>query len=190
MHKFGSTGILTGYIKQLLAAFNLPTVRIYTEKHAKYKADYGVEAPDILETFKIASSSDMPSTSSITYIKDGAFQEYINGQWQLSKIGITTETIGAQRYDRGAFIPNLTKKFQIKNNIYDSYTHEYLGDYLRFMRDFDQIDLMPLYNCFSNRICNAINLNIETPSLPGIFNSADYDLLCTLTDSCSCRCIR
>ena len=36
LHKFGSTGIVTGYIKQLLASFNLPTTRIYTREHEAY----------------------------------------------------------------------------------------------------------------------------------------------------------
>lgn len=47
---------------------------------------------------------------------------------------------------------------QIKNNAYDSYTHEYLGWYLRFFRDYKGIDLMPLYNCFSDNECANLEL--------------------------------
>ena len=56
---------------------------------------------------------------------------------------------------------NQTKNLQIKNTYYDSYTHEYLGDYLRFQRDYNNTDLMPLYNCFSNRIVNNLSLSID-----------------------------
>ena len=32
---------------------------------------------------------------------------------------------------------------------YDSETHKHLGNYLRYLRDHKQIDLMPFYNCFN-----------------------------------------
>ena len=91
-------------------------------------------------------------------------------------------------YDRGAAYLNHTKRLQINNNIYDSYTHEYLGNYLRFLRDYDGLDLMSLYNCFSNRLCSSIaGLNFDINTLNGgsnannpkttfgKFNSADSD---------------
>lgn len=58
---------------------------------------------------------------------------------------------GKLAYLFGDYIPNVTTNLKLENSIYDSYTHEYLGDYLRFIRDFKGVDLMPLYNCFSNK---------------------------------------
>lgn len=55
-------------------------------------------------------------------------------------------------YTFGEKIPNITKNLVINSSIYDSYTHNYLGDYLRFLRDYTGLNLMPLYNCFSNEI--------------------------------------
>ena len=58
-------------------------------------------------------------------------------------------------------IRNYTKNLKIQNNVYDSYTHEYLGDYLRFQRDYRNINLMPLYNCFSNTLCPRLDISFN-----------------------------
>lgn len=56
-------------------------------------------------------------------------------------------------------ILNHTKNLKITTNSYDYYTHEYLGDYLRFQRDYYDIDLMPLYNCFNDRQCDLLDIS-------------------------------
>lgn len=86
----------------------------------------------------------------------------INGQWAL---------IDKPDYYDNKFVANYTRKFQIKNNIYDSYTHNYLGDYLRFLRDYKHINLMPLYNCFSNEMPERLYLELSAST--EVFDSAD-----------------
>lgn len=73
----------------------------------------------------------------------------------------------------GSYIPNVTKNLRVKNNRYDSYTHEYLGDYLRFYRDYHGVDLMPLYNCFSNRVCSNLNLKFDFSDTTISFSDLD-----------------
>ena len=137
MFKFNSDHILTGHIKQVLSSFNLPSYRIYTTAHHKYFVDNGVESPELADGL---------------YIKQGSIREYKDGKWgkDLDHYGYNIKHL------------NHTKNFIIQNNIYDSDTHEYLGDFLRFQRDYLGIDLMPLYNCFSNRVCNNLELSIDT----------------------------
>ena len=150
MFKFNSEHILTGYIKQLLASFNLPKYRIYTRKNAEYFKQYGREHFIVESELPRKDSKYFPEHLRIApYIKDEEIKIYTNGNWQ--KVG------GTYYYNKKE--PNFTKNLEIKNCRYDSYTHEYLGDFLRFQRDYNEIDLMPLYNCFSNRLAN--NLNIE-----------------------------
>lgn len=69
-------------------------------------------------------------------------------------------------------IVNVTKRLEMTSAIYDNYTHEYLGDYLRFVRDYHHVDLMSLYNCFgkkrpsriyyTQKLSNTFTLNIDT----------------------------
>lgn len=62
----------------------------------------------------------------------------------------------------------------VRNSRYDAYTHEYLGDYLRFQRDYNKLNLMPLYNCFSNRICDDLQLNFEQIYLKSTLQKRTY----------------
>lgn len=137
MFKFNSNHIMTGQIKQILNAFNLPSYKVYTAQHYKFFLDNGYESPELSDGL---------------YIKHDLIMEYKNGKWSrdLDTYGYNNKYL------------NFTRSFPIVNNIYDSDTHEYLGDFLRFQRDYLGIDLMPLYNCFSNRICNNLNISIES----------------------------
>lgn len=100
--------------------------------------------------------------SGITYIlNDEVIRQYKNG-------ATTAETF---IYNKE--VPNFTKKLQITSTIYDTYTHEYLGDYLRFLRDYNHIDLMSMYNCFSNNICTNLKLQLTETSPTFIFDTDD-----------------
>ena len=160
MHKFGSTGILTGYIKQLLASFNLPTIKVYSSKQLDYaqaklaatkRLNY-LERYDVVES--LVRDSTQGASYCVPYIKNNKLQIYTNGSWK--DLGADSSAKHVNYYDRGIRLPNQTKTFQIRDNVYDFYTHEYLGDYLRFLRDFDNLNLMPLYNCFSNHLCDNL----------------------------------
>ena len=156
MFKFNDTNILTGYIKEMLASFNLPSYKVYTRQQREHFEETGEELNVIVS--QEASNASEEATEKhpcfVSYIKDGSVQQYVKNKEGNSY----TWKVIADPYLYNIFVPNETKNYVIKNNIYDYYTHEYLGDYLRFIRDFHNVDLMPLYNCFSDHICNNIEL--------------------------------
>lgn len=73
----------------------------------------------------------------------------------------TKESKRVKSYKFNDRITNITKNLVISTNIYDSYTHEYLGEYLRYLRDYMHLDLMSMYNCFSNVSVNNINIKVN-----------------------------
>jgi hypothetical protein len=206
MKTFNNSDLFTGYLKQLLHEFNLPKIKVYTTDHQQYRDTYKTERIDILGTVeatpddKTYSSALSDSTSAVTrnvryfpYIRNGEIQEYVNNEWQNIRENINktvkyrTENTKATtitnatplppyRYVYGDKILNYTKNLKINSNVYDSYTHEYLGDYLRFHRDFLKLNLMPLYNCFSNRACDKLKLQWTIGDSATVrFNSSDPD---------------
>jgi len=185
METFNNTTLFTGYLKQLLQDFNLPKYRIYTKAQQVYKEKYGVERYDVLETETEYYSESYgkiiypKQLRYIPYIKDNRIQECIKGVWyDIGKKG-NVKAEHSRTYTCGERILNYTKNLIIKTNSYDSYTHEYLGDYLRFIRDYKNINLMPLYNCFSNRQCDNLKIKITkkikdtNKTIKMIFDSAD-----------------
>jgi hypothetical protein len=62
-------------------------------------------------------------------------------------------------YSYGEIIPNITRNLELSGPLYDSYTHAYLGDYLRFRRDWSGVDLMSMYNCFGGDVAKNVSIS-------------------------------
>ena len=147
MLKFNSRNILSGYIKQLLYSFYLPTCKVFKNKS---------ECEDYFKDCLNSKTREIIyNTNIIVIIKEfDSFKNYFvkvnlnNGELKL-------EPFKQYRYNH--FYPNLTKKLNLTNDLYDSYTHRYLGEYLRFIKDYFDFNLMSMYNCYDNTIENYNN---------------------------------
>lgn len=127
MYKFNNDNIITGYIKQLLHSFNLPTCKVF-DTVAEFLNYYPPEVRVI-----------------------GIVKNYKNNNsYLLYKEG--NEIKREQVYALNHEYLNVTTNLGLFNGIYDSSCHKYLGDFLRFVRDYINIDLMGMYNCFANEI--------------------------------------
>lgn len=72
---------------------------------------------------------------------------------------------------------NITDTFKVDNLIYDKATHNYLGRYLRFLRDYKNFNLLSMYNCFDGTMLEkkvAFNLLDDTTTINFDINSNEY----------------
>lgn len=151
MLEFDNNHIFTGYLKQLLASFSLPSCKVYTKEFAKYASEHGREDPRIVESFDCRSSTRLPAR--INYLKESELFTYF---YDNNSGKASWKKQANIFYTKDKNIPGLTRKLKSPGTSYDTVTHEYLGDFLRFIRDYYDINLMSLYNCFSNRNCRNI----------------------------------
>lgn len=127
MYKFNNDNIITGYIKQLLHSFNLPTCKVF----------------DTMDEFLNYYPSEVGVMGIVKNYKN-------NNSYLLYKEG--NEIKREQVYALNHEYLNVTTNLGLFNGIYYSSCHKYLGDFLRFVRDYLNIDLMGMYNCFANEI--------------------------------------
>lgn len=138
MLEFNSRTIISGYIKQLLSSVFLPSCKIFRNEE---------ELRDYFSPAQTASVLPSYNEDLIAIIKNYKPNE----DWFVKvKQDLSTEPLMRYRYNH--FYVNLTKKMKLENDLYDSYTHRYLGEYLRFIRDYFDLNLMSMYNCFDSTI--------------------------------------
>lgn len=58
----------------------------------------------------------------------------------------------------GSYKPGVTQKYVSTVNYYDQETHRWLGEYLRYLSNMYDLDLMPLYNCFTYKTTQSFQL--------------------------------
>lgn len=167
MIKFGSNDISVGYIKELLYSFNLPMIDVYKNQRLHPGSKY-IKGDKIYNAKKSDISDDV----------------VLDNTWALS-------------YSYNAKIQNITNNFNNRSLNYDYNTHKYLGKYLRFLRDYKHIDLMNLYNYFSNEYVSNLDISFNNSSNELVtFNSNDsnykyylipicFDRLYTLAIGCN-----
>ena len=184
MFTFDNTHIFTGYIKQLLASIPLPTCRIYTKEFIQYKALHGTEDPRVLATTTLLGKH-RPGAH-VSYVKDNGIYQY---RWGCAKL---PEDVNASSswnkvvpniFEDDKYIVNFTKVLKTSGGLYDAATHEYLGEYLRFLRDYHGVNLMSLYNCFNNQIYNNVYCHIPAPSTIFVEDQNDVQKLIQKTIS-------
>ena len=148
MIKFNSTNIVVGEIKQILNSFNLPSYKVLVDGEPVYIFS---EKNYIYKNQILISKVNKPFPNGFIYnIDDFLYQD---------------------TYYYGQDILNITHNLTIKSRLYDHTTHTTLGNYLRFIRDYQGLDLMSMYNCFNGQSGNNIDITVKTKGI--VFNTSD-----------------
>lgn len=93
---------------------------------------------------------------------------------QLVPFSVTDDYVSFRMYDIAEFeivstitpgtnTPGITQIYTSNSNYYDTMTHRYLGEYLRWLQNMYDLDLMGLYNCFNYEIAENITLRQDVP---------------------------
>lgn len=124
MYKFNNEHVVTGYIQQLLHSINLPKCKIFNNiEDAKNYYD---------------------NNEAVVLVKKA-----YNNEDYLIRIK-NKNVVSKDLYSYNHQYLNITSNMSLFNGVYDSRTHVYLGNYLRFLRDYKNINLMSMYNCYSD----------------------------------------
>lgn len=150
--KFFTHNLATKFIKNLLATTNIPNAKLWKPgdiiiKYLYYFNDEGYLAQAI---------ENLQETSNISFYDDRYFQII-------------------QHYIPNEYIPNITSTYISNSNNYDSLTHYNLGKYLRFLKDYNKLDLMSFYNCWCGEYSTSIQIegnNIkDNPAVKSIYKT-------------------
>lgn len=152
MQKFNTNTIESKFIKSILANTYVPLVQVWKPNKAIIKDYIYITRNSIVKAKVSALENVVKSDNDYNYFE--ILEPYVNG----------------------AFYKNLTANYVSNTSIYDSTTHKHLGDYLRMIRDLQDIDLMPYYNCWDGTMSDSIRLvnftqatNIDSTIFSGSF---------------------
>lgn len=150
MIKFNDDNIFVGYLKELLSSIQIPTIKIYRKdseciKNTLYLKDNYIVKCDSEQIINFVNKVDED-----TLIE--SIEEKITPP--------TFKPIQYFKFNKG--YNNFTSSFNNTNLIYDKETHIYLGNYLRYLRDYNHLDLMSMYNCFTDETPKNLNIKVNT----------------------------
>ena len=141
MLEFNSRNIISGYIKQLLMTINLPCCKVFSSKEecSRYFKE-ATERAELNTKRKVRYNSKILAL--ITRYKP-------NEDWFVF-VDLSGNITEYKQYRFNHPYINITRTLKLMDDTYDAYTHRYLGDYLRFLKSFKHINLLSMYNCFTN----------------------------------------
>lgn len=180
MLTFNNNHIFTGYLKQLLASYPLTKYRVCDQ--TRPETWIRSMAATTIDSEISGTQLNFPQ-SDVYYIREGTVQKYqaVEGDvatWKnISPNRFGNNAIQTDHYQWNELTQDLnhTTTLQSTSLIYDFHTHKYLGNFLRFLRDYHKLNLMPLYNCFTDHLISDAFVQVKNSAgqLLSTFDAAD-----------------
>ena len=127
---------------------------------------YSFNTDDIVSGFicELLKSTSLPLIDVVEDISKVAYP----GLFIESNRVISKSANGATKiispYNFGDSLKGITFNYTAKSSMYDGTTHYFLGRYLRCLRDLFGVDLMSMYNCFSNEFITDLGVSADKVS--------------------------
>lgn len=150
--EFFTDTLMSRFIKRLLRSTNLPLYHIVEDD-----SDLVLGCKYIYKDFIIQCEKSgrlKLSSEDILYPSDNIYPSnrlFPNHKYQTAEFKV----LDYYRPDDKQIHYNFHSKFMY----YDSETHYYLGEYLRYLKDRTKLDLMGYYNCFNYQMIDNITLD-------------------------------
>ena len=157
--KFYTDTIIGRFIKHLLSVEKIPYLNIVS--------DYDILIKDCLYIYKnyvikcVTTGKLSVSPTEELYPSDKLYPSVVlfpNSGEQLAQFKVI-RFLNSQQDKRFSYSYMSTK------NYYDSETHRFLGEYLRFLKGMYHLDLMPFYNCYNQDLIDNIQLRKDTANV-------------------------
>ncbi len=176
--KFNTDTLMSRFIKQLLATTWIPLLDYIQEGDIMIAGCQYIYKDRILEctstgVFIVSNWGVLHPRNNlypaddlwvgIDFLKDAdaSAKEKLNMYQELEEVlngrSIAGFKIVSTTHESSQHICNY--KYSSPVHWYDTLTHVHLGNYLRYLRDEKQIDLMPYYNCYSGYEIRGVMLN-------------------------------
>lgn len=147
--RFYTNTLQSNFIKYLLSEVEIPTIPFTTNITHVVPNAYYIHNNYIVRINErpegTITAYDVDSLTSADYTK---YEPYIFGK---AYRGYTT-------------------KYTSSSNSYDPQTHYYLGMYLRAIKGYYGIDLMPFYNCYTNELVSTVGFKYSPDVVAVVFN--------------------
>ena len=152
--KFFTDTMASRFIKNLLASETIPLLEVVSDGHIVIENCLYIYRGFVIKCTR--SGKLLVSESEELFPSDTLFPSVM--------LVPGTGIIPAQFYVIAAYDTSSAAKFSYsyKSNVhwYDSDTHKHLGNYLRFLRDYKGLDLMPYYNCYNAYEIGDVHLTL------------------------------
>ncbi len=141
--KFYTNTLESKFIQSILNKTYIPNIR------AVGNGDYVYEGKSYIYDSSIIFCTKNGVLNS--YTKNTPF---VSNSLVCSNVLVVNDNVPNAEYDvvrdyiPGEKINGVSQNYVSNHNYYDGETHKHLGDYLRYLKNMNGIDLMPFYNCY------------------------------------------